>query len=119
MEEVRNLTETEKNYAMFSHLAGFAGFFFPIGGGIIATLIIWLSKREESAWVDENGKSSLNFQLSILLYTILISPLCLIIIGFPLIGALLLLKFVFIVIVSIKAGKGVRHKYPISIPFIQ
>jgi uncharacterized protein len=119
MEDARNLTETEKNYAMFCHLSGFAGFFFPVGGGIIATFIIWLSKREESSWIDENGKASLNFQLSILLYTILAFPLCFIIIGIPIIGILWILKFVFLAIVSVKAGKGERQKYPITIPFIQ
>ena len=119
MEDVRNLTESEKNYAMLCNLAGFAGFFFPLGGGIIATFILWLSKRDESAWIDENGKASLNFQLSILLYTILLSPLVFIIVGIPLILALWIFKFVLIVVVSVKAGKGERHKYPITIPFIQ
>ncbi len=117
-ENVRTLSETERNWAMLCHLSAFAGFFFPFGG-IIGPLICWLSRKDESAWVDENGKASMNFQLSILLYVVLSIPLCLIIIGIPIIGFLITLKVVCIIIASIKSSKGERFKYPLAIPFIQ
>jgi uncharacterized Tic20 family protein len=69
--------------------------------------------------VNINGKASLNFQLSILLYMILATPLCIIIIGIPIIIFLGVLEIVCIVIASIKASKGEWYKYPLSIPFIQ
>jgi len=103
---------------MFCHLAGFAGFFVPLGG-VIGPLVIWLSKRDDSTWVNENGKSSLNFQLSILMYMVLVIPLCLILIGIPLLIILGILKIVFVIIASVKASKGEEFKYPLSIPFIQ
>ena len=112
------LTETERNWAMLCHLSSFAGFFFPFGA-IIGPLICWLSRRDESTWVNENGKSSLNFQLSMLLYIVLASPLMLIIIGIPIVALLVTLKIVFIVIASVKASKGEEFRYPLSIPFIQ
>ena len=118
MEEVRELTESEKNWAMLCHLTAFAGFFFPFGG-IIGPLICWLTKKDESSWVNENGKASLNFQLSILLYIVLSIPLCFIIIGIPIVAFLGILKIICIIIASVKAGKGERFKYPLSIPFIQ
>ena len=118
MEEVRELSESERNWAMLCHLSAFAGFFFPFGG-IIGPLICWLSRKDESAWVNENGKASMNFQLSILLYVVLAIPLCFILIGIPIIMFLGALKIVCIVIASIKASKGERFRYPLSIPFIQ
>jgi uncharacterized Tic20 family protein len=118
MEEIRNLSETERNWAMLCHLSAFAGFFFPFGG-IIGPLICWLSRKDESAWVNENGKASMNFQLSILMYCVLIIPLCFIFIGIPIIMFLGTLKIVCIIIASIKASKGERFKYPLAIPFIQ
>lgn len=118
MEENKVLTESERNWAMLSHLTAFAGFFFPFGG-IIGPLICWLSRKDESAWVDENGKASLNFNLSILLYSILVIPLCFILVGFLLIGMLMTLKVICIIIASIKSSKGERFKYPIAIPFVQ
>jgi uncharacterized Tic20 family protein len=103
---------------MFCHLAAFAGFFVPFGG-IIGPLVIWLSKRDDSTWVNENGKASLNFQLSMLMYMVLVAPLCLILIGIPLLIMLGILKIVFIILASVRASKGEEFKYPLAIPFIQ
>lgn len=118
MKEIRVLSETERNWAMFCHLSAFAGFFFPFGG-IIGPLICWLSRRDDSPWVNINGKNSLNFQLSILMYMVLAIPLCFIIIGIPIVLVLGVLKVVCIIIASIKAPKGELFRYPLSIPFIQ
>jgi uncharacterized protein len=118
MEENKVLSETERNWAMLCHLSAFAGFFFPFGG-IIGPLICWLSRKDESAWVNINGRNSLNFQLSVLLYIVLAIPLCLIIIGIPIIILLVTLKTIFIIIGSIKASKGELLSYPLLIPFIQ
>lgn len=118
MKEIRVLSETERNWAMFCHLSAFACFFFPFGG-TIGPLICWLSRKDESTWVNENGKASMNFQLSILLYLVLAAPLCFILIGFPIIGAIWTLRIVCIIIASVKASKGEEFKYPLAIPFIQ
>lgn len=118
MEDVKQLTDTERNWAMFCHLSAFAGYFFPFGG-IIGPLVCWLSRKDESPWVDENGKSAMNFNLSILLYSILMIPLCFIIVGFVIIGFLLTLRIVCVIIASVQSSKGIRFKYPLAIPFIQ
>jgi uncharacterized Tic20 family protein len=118
MEEVRPLTESERNWAMLCHLSAFSGFFFPFGG-IIGPLICWLSRKDESAWVDENGKAAMNFNLSILLYSVLMIPLCFILIGFLFLGFLGTLKIICIIIASVKGSKGEKFKYPLAIPFIQ
>ena len=117
-EKVSVLSESERNWAMLCHLSAFAGFFFPFGG-IIGPLICWLSRKDESSWVNENGKASMNFQLSILLYIVLDIPLCFILIGIPIIGFLITLKIVCIIIGSIRASKGEKFRYPLAIPFIQ
>jgi uncharacterized Tic20 family protein len=118
MEENRVLSESERNWAMLCHLSALAGFFFPFGG-IIGPLICWLSRKDEFQWVDINGKASMNFQLSILLYMVLAVPLCFILIGIPIVVFLGFLKVICIIIASIKASKGEKFKYPLAIPFIQ
>lgn len=118
MNEIRVLTETERNWAMFCHLSTFSSIIIPFGG-IIGPLICWSSKRQESSWVDQNGKSALNFQLSMALYILICIPLMFIIIGFVIFGALLILELVCVVIASIKASKGEEYNYPLMIPFIQ
>jgi uncharacterized protein len=119
MEENRVLSESEKNWAMLCHLAGFGSYVFPLGGSIIGPLILWQVKKSESAWIDENGKAALNFNLSIALYCLLIIPLCFILIGFVFIGFLQLLRIICVIIASINAGRGEKFKYPLAIPFIQ
>jgi uncharacterized Tic20 family protein len=118
MREIRELSESERNWAMLCHLSAFAGFFFPFGG-IIGPLICWLSRKDESQWIDQNGKASLNFQISILLYMVLAIPLCFILIGIPIVIFLIFLKVICIIIGSVKASKGEEFRYPVAIPFIQ
>ena len=118
MREIRELSETERNWAMLCHLSAFAGYFFPFGG-IIGPLICWLTRKDESQWVDQNGKQSMNFQLSITLYMVLAIPLCFILIGIPIVIFLGFLEVICIIIASVKASKGEEFKYPVTIPFIQ
>jgi len=118
MEEKTILSETERNWSMLCHLSAFAGFFFPFGG-VIGPLICWLTRRDESSWVNLNGKASLNFQLSMLLYIVLAIPLCFIIIGIPIVILLGILKVVCVIIASVKAPNGELFRYPLVIPFIQ
>ena len=118
MEENKVLTENEKNWAMLCHLSAFAGFVFPIGG-IIGPLIFWLTKRDESYWVNINGRNSLNFNMSMLLYIVLAIPLCFIIVGIPIVFFFGTLKIICTIISSVRAGKGEMFRYPLSIPFIQ
>lgn len=118
MKETRELSESERNWAMLCHLSTFAGYFFPFGG-ILGPLICWLSKKDESQWVDFNGKQALNFQLSILLYMVLAIPLVFIIVGIPILVFLGFLEVICVVIASVKASKGEEFRYPLNIPFIQ
>ncbi len=118
IQENKILPESERNWAMLCHLSAFAMFFFPFGG-VIGPLICWLSRKDESAWVDVNGKASMNFQLSILLYIVLTIPLLFIIVGIPIMMFLVTLRIVCIIIASVKSSKGEKFKYPLSIPFIQ
>jgi len=64
-------TKEDKNLAFLTHLSGFGGYVFPLGS-IIIPLIIWETKKEESKFIDDNGKEAINFNLSYLLYTILL-----------------------------------------------
>jgi len=117
MKEIRELSESERNwrcFATFQRLQDFLPFW-----RIIGPLICWLSRKDESRWVDQNGKASLNFQISILLYMVLAAPLCIIIIGIPIVIFLVFLKVICIIIASVKASKGEEFKYPVTIPFIQ
>jgi uncharacterized Tic20 family protein len=78
-----------------------------------------LSRRDESSWVNTNGRNSLNFQLSFMLYIVLTIPLCFILIGIPIVVLLATLKIICVIIASVKAAKGELFRYPLVIQFIQ
>ncbi|NGX84855.1 DUF4870 domain-containing protein [Aequorivita sp. KMM 9714] len=69
------ITENQKNTSVFIHLSTFLKYFFPFAN-FIAPLLIWTFNKEK-AFIDDHGKQAINFQLSTLLYTILIGLLCL------------------------------------------
>ncbi|CAM2898574.1 DUF4870 domain-containing protein [Flavobacterium frigoris] len=60
---------TEKNIATFTHLSALTQYFIPFGNYIFP-IVLWTSKKDKSEFVDYSGKQILNFQLSVLLYTI-------------------------------------------------
>ncbi|HNP66863.1 MAG TPA: DUF4870 domain-containing protein [Aequorivita sp.] len=69
------ISENQKNVSAFIHLSTFLKYFFPFAN-FIAPLLIWTFNKEK-AFVDEHGKQAINFQLSVLVYTILIGLICL------------------------------------------
>lgn len=113
---------TERMLAMALHLSGFlSGFMFPI----VVALVIWLLKKDESNFIDEHGKSALNFQITMLvigigatLFSFFTFGLGLIII-LPLAIILGLFYIIFIIIATINASGGLFYKYPICFEFIK
>lgn len=106
-----------RQWGMGCHLAAFAGFFIPLGN-VLGPLVIWLIKRNDSAFVDAQGKESLNFQISMTIYLIAAIILSLILIGLPLLIGLLLLEIIVVIIASIRASNGEYFRYPITIRFV-
>lgn len=66
------LDRNQKNIATFIHLSSFTRFVFPFGN-FLGPVILWLTNRDKSEFIDQNGKQIINFQISILLYVIIIA----------------------------------------------
>jgi uncharacterized Tic20 family protein len=115
------LTREEKNYAMLAHLLALAVFILPSCGNIIGPLIIWLIKKDESAFVDKNGKESLNFQISVTIYMIAAVILTVLSLGilFLLPVAVSIVWLVYVVIATVKVSNGEDYSYPLTIRFIK
>ncbi len=65
------MTSNEKNTSALIHLSTLSQYIIPFGG-FIFPIIIWSSKKNDSEFIDANGKQALNFQLSMFLYTLLL-----------------------------------------------
>lgn len=107
----------ERMWAMFCHLSGLAGFIFPFGN-IIAPLIIWLVKKEEYEFVNDQGKEALNFQISMTIYIIASIILIILVIGIPLLIALGIFSLIVVIIAAIKSNEGEKYRYPLTIRFL-
>jgi uncharacterized Tic20 family protein len=68
------LTNTEKNWGALTHIGAFGQYLFPLGNFVIP-IIIWSSKKNESEYIDTNGKQCINFQLSVFLYSIILGAI--------------------------------------------
>ncbi len=122
------ITQNDKNYSAITHLSGFAGWFFPFGN-ILAPLVLWAAKKNESSYINEHGKAAVNFQLSLLLYCfllgILLVPIAIFTLGLGIIAIIIgiipvvILKIVLIISGSIKASNGEMYHYPFTIDFIK
>jgi uncharacterized Tic20 family protein len=64
-------TANDKSTATITHLSTLCQYIIPFGG-FIFPLLIWSSKKEDSKYIDHHGKQVLNFQLSVLLYSLVI-----------------------------------------------
>ena len=65
-------TSSEKNTATFTHLSTLSQYIIPFGNYIFP-ILIWTSYKDKSEFVNHHGKQTLNFQLSLLLYTLILA----------------------------------------------
>ena len=108
-----------RTWIVLCHASALLGLFFHFLGHILGPLIVWLVKRGESPAVDEHGKESLNFQLSMLIYDALAFILCFVLIGIPILILLWVLNTILVIVASIKASEGQLYRYPLTIRFIK
>ena len=59
---------SERTWATMCHLAALAAITCIPFANILGPLIVWLIKKDQMPLVDENGKKSVNFQISISIY---------------------------------------------------
>ncbi|MBB72479.1 MAG: hypothetical protein CMF50_08785 [Legionellales bacterium] len=108
------------NTASICHFSVLLNLILPIPFlNIILPLIVWSMKKNMDEFIDYHGKEAINFQISILIYTILSILLCLIVIGFFLLVALFFFNIIAVIVAGISAAKGERFHYPLCIRFIK
>ena len=111
-------SKDERTWAMLCHFSAFAGLIFPFGN-FLAPLIIWLIKKEELPFVEDQGKEVLNFQISMTIYLLISGMLCIILIGIPIIIGLVIYCFIITIIAAISANDGKSYRYPINLRLIK
>jgi len=113
-------SKTERLWGMGCHLIALCGIIMPIPvANLLGPLILWLIKREDGAFIDAQGKESLNFQISLFIYLMACVALSVIGVGLFLVFPVLVFGFVCVIIAAIKASEGTSFRYPACIRFIK
>lgn len=121
MEEEKKIPEKQNDdrmWAMICHLSALCGFIIPFGN-VLGPLGVWFLKKNEIPLVDQEGKKALNFQISMMIYTLIAGLLCIIVIGFLLLPAIVVANVILTVIAGIKANNGEEYSYPLTLTLVK
>lgn len=110
--------------AILAHLLGMAVCVFTGSGlGFVAPLIIWMIKKDESAFVAEHAKQAMIFQIALIVFSILaviggLALSCLtggLALPLLILAALLIVvcAIVYPILAAIEANKGRMYYYPV------
>jgi len=102
-------TSDEKTMAVLSHI-------LTLVAPILAPLIIYLVKKNESKFVEWHARESLNFQITV---AIIIIILFITIIGILIAWIVGIISLILVIIATIRASEGKLYKYPFSIRLIK
>jgi uncharacterized protein len=101
----------EKNIATITHLGGTVFFFIP-------ALVVWILKKDDSAYLADQSKEALNFQITVAITMFIAQMLVWVLIGFALVPIIWLANIVFCIIAAISTSKGEKYRYPFCLRLI-
>lgn len=115
------LRPEEKNWGMLAHLLTLCGY-LVLFGHCLPPLIVYLTKKDESSFVAQEARESLNFQLTVLLVYLLSIPAMLPCITIPFVLVVLFLaalaQLVLPILAAVRAADGVPFRYPLILRLV-
>jgi uncharacterized Tic20 family protein len=118
LKPVMEPTPDERQWALLAHLSGLIASFLG-GMSFLGPLIVWLIKKDQSAFVADQAKEALNFQIAVTIALVVSfavgAATC---VGFLLIPVIGIGSLVFAIIAAMEANKGVVYRYPYTIRLV-
>ncbi|MDP1697869.1 MAG: DUF4870 domain-containing protein [Xanthomonadaceae bacterium] len=114
----------QRTWGMFCHLAALSAFFSGIGF-LLGPLIVWLIKRDEMPFVNDQGKEALNFNITVLIACVALWIVTLVTFGLamiftiPLMVVVGLVWLIVTIVAAIKANEGEYYRYPFALRLIK
>jgi uncharacterized Tic20 family protein len=107
-------SQEDRTIALITHLSGVVLSF-------IVPLIVWLIHRDkpDRAFLNDQAKEALNFQITIAIAFLACSVLTLIVIGMLLMPLVWLFNLIFCILAGIKANEGEAYRYPFTLRLIK
>ena len=81
--------------------------------------MIWLLKKDEHPFIEEQGREALNFQITFTIALMVSVFLVLVYVGLFLLVILGVVDLILIVMASLASSRGEHYRYPFSIKFLQ
>lgn len=114
------MTEKEERlWAAGCHLAALAGYFIPIIGNILGPLIVWMLARDKSPFINEQGKESINFQITMSIAAFVAFLLIFVAVGVFLMPIIALVDLILIIIAAVTVYQGKAYRYPFSLRLLK
>jgi hypothetical protein len=111
----KGLTADDRTWGMLAHLSSLIA--LALGGlTFLGPLIVWLVKKDQSPFVDDQGKEALNFQIAVLIVTLICTVT---IVGIFLVPLVIVADIIFSILGGLEANKGVYYRYPYTIRLIK
>jgi uncharacterized protein len=112
-----------RQWAMLAHLSALVG--LVIGFNFLGPLLVYLIKKDDDPFIEDQAKEALNFNLSAFLYFvvggIVTFVLSLVLIGLlliPVLAAGVIAWVVLVIVAATKANNGEAYRYPLTIRFV-
>ncbi|GAA0872149.1 DUF4870 domain-containing protein [Gangjinia marincola] len=108
----------DRSLIVVTHLSQLLTFITGFGG-LVVPIILWATQKDRVYQMDEEGKQIINFQVSLIIYTIVSIPLILLLgLGLILLGLICLFGVVMPILNAIKASNGEATSYPFSLKIL-
>ena len=110
--------EQNNQLLVIAHLSQFLTYVTGFGG-LIVPLLLWLTTKDTVNGMDEHGKSIVNFQLTVLLITILSVP-AILLFGLGILSLIFIgvVAFLIPIVNAVRASNGEKPSTFMTIPFI-
>ena len=106
------LSSDDRTWGIIAHLSGiFTGFFGP--------LVIWLIKKQESSFLNEQAKEALNFQITIAIAMFVSALLSVVVIGFLLMPIFGIAMLILSIMAAVKVSNGEGYRYPFTLRLVK
>jgi len=107
-------TSDERTLGILSHILAIVFAF-----GWIPPLIIWLIKKGQSEFIEQNALESLNFQITMAIAYFISGILMTVAIGLFLLWALGIVNAILVIIAAIKTSENKIYRYPFNLRLIK
>lgn len=108
----------ERTYCTVIHLSQLASIIAP-GLGLILPIVMWVVNKDQSERINQHGRVTANWVLSLVVYSIICTALAFILIGFIGFAILGVLNLIFAIVAAMKANNDELWVYPLSITFFK